>query len=541
MRFALEGLLPQDMLSASAPIRLVFSAQLVCVSVIGLFLICSLFIGEVFRRLQRDSNQFLNATGSMPGWVTAVSFLACNCGALEVIGLSGIASRYGVQAFHFYWIGAVPAMIVTGLILIPLYVKSGVRSVPEYLGLRFGAPVRALHGWVVLGSSALFAGLCLYSIAEVMHIAANWSLAASASIFACVVLTYLLRGGFLATVYNEIFQFCVMLAGLGPLLYLTRDRRSDAVELIGQRWHLWQATPLVSRDSSVDLVGVVIGLGVVISFSYWCTDFVLMQRALSARTLEAARRTPILAGFGKLLFSMIVVGPVVWMGGHLQHGTAGALDATSPLLMIQLYGPKLYSLGIAALVAGLVNGFASNVAAFSAVWTQEIYRVSICPNATEEQSVVVGRWSYVVCVVLSLAGAVATFGFEGLSDFTLVIFSMSLVPFFAILFVGLVTRRGFTDSAIWGVLCGILGCGLFQIAARQHWMRVGTALNIDFRSAILCFFVTSVICAAPRGRQIEAAANMALKPQSIAKVSRTLWLLSSLLAIACLALNLIWW
>jgi SSS family solute:Na+ symporter len=529
------------MLIGSSEALSAHSNQLRHVPVIVFFLICSLVVGEVFRRRQSDSNQFLNATGSMPGWVAAVSFLTCNCGALEIIGLSGIASRYGAQAFHFYWIGAIPAVIVTGLVLIPIYIKSGVRSVPEYLGLRFGAPVRALQSWIVLASTTLFAGLCLYGVAEVMHIAADWSLAMSTCTFAGVVLVYLLRGGFRATVYNEIFQFCVMLAGLGPLLYLSRDRRSNAAELIGQRWHVWQATPLVSGKASVDLIGVILGLGFVISFSYWCTDFVLMQRALSARTLEGARRAPILAGFGKLLFSMIVVAPVVWMSGRLQHGTAGALDTTAPLLMAQLYSPKLYSLGIAALVAGLVNGYASNVGAFSAIWTQEIYRISIQSSATQESSVAVGRWAYVVCVVLSVAGAIATFAFEGLSDFTLIIFSMSLVPFFGILVVGVLTRRGSTASAVGGVTCGMLACGLFQIAARHHWMRVGSALNTDFRSAILSFILTALICAGPRGRQIDELAKIPISSPTIPRISGTLWLLSSVLALACLALNVIWW
>jgi SSS family solute:Na+ symporter len=362
--------------------------------------------------------------------VASLSFLACNCGALEVVGLSGITARYGVQAFHFYWVGAIPAMVFMGLVLLPVYESNEVRSVPEYLGKRFGQGTRLLQACSLLVSTALFAGLCLYMVAQVMQVAAGWSLPVGAGVFAAVVLVYVLRGGFRATVYNEILQFVLMVAGMAPLLYFTHKHRPEAAAAIGQRWHVWQATPVLSGSSSVDLVGVVIGLGFVVSFSYWCTDFVLVQRALSATSLETARRVPIIAGFGKLVFSMLVVLPVLYADGSARIA-AGALDRTMPEMIVTLYGPKLFWLGIAALIAGLVNGFASNVAAFSAVWTQEIYRPVLRPGRSERHYIAIGRVAYAMCVMLSLGTAYLTLHFDGLR--------LHAVHFFAL-----------ADALLWG-------------------------------------------------------------------------------------------
>jgi SSS family solute:Na+ symporter len=499
------------------------------------FFIASVALAGLGARRQSSSNRFLNGTGTLPGWMAALSFLACNCGALEVVGLSGITARYGVQAFHFYWIGAIPAMIFMGIVLLPVYADNEVRSVPEYLGHRFGQGTRMLQACSLLLSTALFAGLCLYMAAEVMQIAAGWNWTAGAGVFAALVLIYVMRGGFHATVYNEIFQFGLMVAGLAPLLYFTRDQRPEAATALGQRWHVWQATPLLSGSSPVDLVGVVVGLGFVVSFSYWCTDFVLVQRALSAKTLEAARRVPILAGFGKLLFSILVVMPVLYAGGQPRMGP-GALDRTVPVMIMSLYGPKLFWLGIAALIAGLINGFASNVVAFSSLWTQEIYRTVLRPDRTERHYIEVGRAAYAVCVILSLGAVYLTLHFDGLTDFTLFIFTLSLTPFFGVVMVGVLTRRGNGTSAICGVCAGacVAVFGRFGPA----WLPSGSPLSRDFHSAIASFGVAVVICLI--GRPTDGSADRLIRVKS-SPVPGVLWVLITILVIACVGLNVWWW
>src|SRR5215469_12031842 len=272
---------------------------------------CTVLIAIWSHRRQRTSNDFLNETGNLPTWVATLSFLAANCGALEIVGLSGIAARYGVQAFHFYWIGAIPALVFVSFVALPTYHRSGVKSVPEFLGRRFGREVRLLNAAVLLGGTCLTAGVSLYAVAKILHLFAGWRFAACLVVTAAVAITNILTGGLRGTMRTEVLHFCLMVAGLSPMLYLSF--RFDGHHLNNDTtWtHLWQKTPLVSSHVPVDILGVVIGLGLIIGFSYWCTDFVLMQRALTAHSAISARKVPLYAGFGKLLFSFLVVMPVV--------------------------------------------------------------------------------------------------------------------------------------------------------------------------------------------------------------------------------------
>ena len=255
-----------------------------------------------------------------------------------------------MQAFHFYWIGTIPALIFLSLRMIPTYVQSGARSLPEYLGQRFGPKVRLLNAIAILIASALYTGISLYGLAEVTHITMNWPFLLAILIFGSIVLAYVLIGGFRATVYNEVLQFLFMFTGLLPLLYFSHKAHYGGRLHTGQDWHLWRQTPTVSSTSQLDLVGVLVGLGGAISFSYWCTDYGLVQGALTARDLESARKVPLIAGFGKLLFAIVVVVPVILMSGHIQGKPGTALDETSPALIATLYGPHLLRVGIAALI-----------------------------------------------------------------------------------------------------------------------------------------------------------------------------------------------
>ena len=426
-------------------------------ALIAAYFACTLFIAIRSFRKQRTSNDFLNETGNLPTWVATLSFLAANCGALEIVGLSGIAARYGVQAFHFYWIGAIPAMIFVSFAVLPVYQRSGVRSVPEYLERRFGRRLRLLNAAALLGSTCLTAGISLYALAVTLHVFAGWTFATCALVAAAVAMTNVLTGGLRGTMRTEILHFFLMVAGLLPMLYLSW--RVAGHHLAGgwsTRIHLWRATPLLSAKSPVDMVGVVLGLGVVIGFSYWCTDFLLMQRALTARSDEAARQVPLYAGFGKLLFSFLVVMPVLLAGQSLPSSGAGALDQTAAMLMRSLYDPRFLALGILALVASLMTGLGGNVSAFAALWTQEIYRSALRPHRSEQHYIFVGRMASVICIVLSLGGAYATLYFESLSEFMLAIFSLTLVPFFAVVITGVISRRATQAGAFAGALCGIV-------------------------------------------------------------------------------------
>jgi solute:Na+ symporter, SSS family len=515
-------------------------------TIVSLYCCVSICIAYASARFHRSSNDYLNATGALPTWVASISFLACNCGALEVLGLSGIAFRYGVQAFHFYWIGAIPALIFLSFVMIPAYLQSGARSMPEYFGQRFGPKVRLLNAFAILIASALYTGISLYGLAEVTHITMNWPFLLAILVFGSIVLAYVLIGGFRATVYNEVLQFLFMLAGLLPLLYFSHKAHYGGFIHAGQYWHMWRETPIVSSTSQLDLVGVLVGLGGVISFSYWCTDYGLVQRALTARDLESARKVPLIAGFGKLLFAIVVVVPVILMSGHIQAKPGAALDETSPALIATLYGRRLLGVGIAALIAGLLNSLAANISAFSSLWTGEIYRPFLSSERPESHYRNVGRVASISCVAIGIFVALWTRSFENLSAFVLLIFSLFVIPFFAVLLSGVISRRTTATSAVAGAGAGILAGGGIQLAFAERWLPSGSRLSANFHSAIVSFAAAALVCNA--GHLLSLLRRSPIQPVNIdamrptrPKASITVWCLAGTLLVVCVVANVLWW
>jgi SSS family solute:Na+ symporter len=319
------------------------SAELV---ILPLYFLVTILIGWWARRQSRSANAYLNASRSLPLWIVTAAYLAANCGALEIVGLSAMAAHYGVQAFHFYWIGAIPAMVFLAIWMMPVYRRSGVRSVPEYLDVRYGPNLRLLNAWVVATTMLLLAGISLYAMAQTLQAILGLTFVASISISAGVVLAYVLLGGIKATIYNEVFQLIVMIAGIAPVAW--HAFRSGAVAPAlrqGVSFHLWTGLPVASNAGPLDGIGVVFGLGFVLSFSYWCTDFVLMQRAFTARTEIAARQVPLWAGFGKLLFSFLVVVPGLAAVRLLPElGHTQRFDQALPAIMTFFYGPTMLGL-----------------------------------------------------------------------------------------------------------------------------------------------------------------------------------------------------
>ncbi len=506
---------------------------------------CTFLIAIWSHRKQRTSNDFLNETGNLPTWVATLSFLAANCGALEIVGLSGIAARYGVQAFNFYWIGAIPALVFVSFIVLPTYHRSGVKSVPEYLGRRFGREVRLLNAAVLLGGTCLTAGVSLYAVAEILHLFAGWSFLACILVAASVSTANILTGGLRATMRTEILHFFLMVAGLAPMLYLSfRSNRLHPNS--ATTWaHLWLKTPLISSHVRVDMVGVVVGLGLVIGFSYWCTDFVLMQRALTAPSALSARKVPLYAGFGKLLFSFLVVVPVVAAGKSASLSGNNNLDQTAALLMRALYDSRLWAAGVLAITASLMTGLSANVSAFASLWTQEIYRTFLRPHKTEQHYILMGRLSSIMCIFLSLIGAYATLQFESLSEFMLTIFSLTIVPFFAVVLHGIFSRKGSAASAISGALSGILMGAMMSVAYHLRLLPSGSELNANFYTAIVSFATSFVICTASTRPHSSSFGAPGVTSQPVTDVwtipiPSTLYLLGGVLLVSCVILNVLW-
>lgn len=508
----------------------------------------AILIGWLSRRQNPSANDYLNASRSLPLWIVVASFLSANCGALEIVGLSAMAAEYGVQAFHFYWIGAIPALIVLALWVMPAYSKSGIRSVPEYLELRFGPAARVLNAALTAVMTQLLASITLYAMAEVLQVILRLSFLQGLLIAASVVLTYVLLGGVRATIYNEAFQLLVILVGLAPLMVQTFRgiawrRPGDA-----SRWHVWKGMPLVSHHAPFDSIGVIVGLGFVLSFSYWCTDFVQIQRTLAARTDLDARQVPLWAGFGKLLFSLMVVVPglAAWRL-FPALGVRHRFDQTLPLMMSTFYGPALLSVGLTALAATLMSGFAANVSAFASVWTQDIYRSHLRRHETESHYYRMGQASLAVSVAVSVAGVFISFHFGNLMDEVQMIFSLFGVPFFAIFLLGLASRRTTLRGAMWGVGSGTAVAAVYHLCAWRHWFQYGSVMSTNFHVAICAFFTSlAVAWLASRPSQAKPAAELdllVLKRGDFRQgrhVGR-LWTLAASLLLACIALEVLFW
>ena len=505
----------------------------------------TILIGWFSRRAGASANSFLNATHSLPLPVVAISYLAANCGALDILGLNAAAAQYGVQAFHFYWVGAIPGLIFLSLWVMPVYRRSGIRSVPEYFENRYGPDVRLLNACVVALMRLFLGGINLYAMAQVLQAILGLSFLSGVLISGGVVLASVLLGGIRATMYNSVFQLGLMLIGLMPLvLHAAQGRTLQASIDGGMRSHLWAATPIASTNATLDVIGVVIGLGFVLSFGYWCTDFVLMQRAFAARTDRGARLVPVMSGFGKLFFSMFGVLPGLAAVAVIPgFGTSVRYDQALPLMMRTTYGPMMLGLGLTALVAGLMSGLAANISAFSAVWTQDIYRRSINITATESHYLWMGRSAYVVAALVGASTSYLTFLFGNLMEHIQLLFSIFTSPFWAIFLLGISAQRVNARGAIFGFTSGAL-MGLAHLTAfALGLIHYGSVMNMTFHGAIYSFTTALVVgLLASRGQTDERQRRILVLDPKIAFGAGTLpiWCLSAVLLAAAIMLNVYW-
>jgi SSS family solute:Na+ symporter len=518
-------------------------------SVLPLYFLATVFIGWLSRHKSLTANAFLSATGSLSLPIVVAAYLAANCGALEMVGLSALAAQYGAEAFHFYWIGAIPAMVFLALWMMPVYRASGVKSVPEYLDERYGSSVRLLYACIQAITMLLLAGISLYAIAQMLEVVFGWSFAGSVVISAGVVLLYTLLGGVRATIFNEVFQLGVMIAGLVPLsircIRIIHMLNSGSTEA---RNHLWRQLPAVAPSAQLDKFGVILGLGFVLSFGYWCTDFVLMQRAFAARTEADARQVPLWAGFGKLLFSGLVVLPGL-AAHHLLAGLGHTqrFDQALPALMKMLYGPAMLGLGLTALAASLMSGFAANISAFAAIWTEDIYRPYLHRSAPDRHYLNIGRAALIAATALSGLTSYFTFFFTDLMENVQLIFSVFGAPFWAIFFLGMTSRRTSSRGAMLGLITGILVALLHLAAIARGFLHYGSILTADFYGAVYAFSTTVLVAniidysssaiprPAPQNRLVFNWRAARTGPGVV-----KLWILSALLLTTCALLNWIW-
>jgi len=519
-------------------------ATLLGASILPVYIALSIWIG--WREQRRTSApNFLAANRSLPLWIVVTSMLATNCGALDVIGMSGLAAQYGVQAFHFYWIGAIPGMVFLAAVMLPVYVRSKARSLPEYLEYRFDKRVRLLNAWLLLITVTALAGIGIYAISRVLHAVFAWPLTAGVLLSASAVFVYTQLGGIRATIYNEVLQLAVIVIGLIPLLIYSRGPLSSSGLPPGSRYHLWTALPAVSPHSTLDEFGIIVGLGFVLSFSYWCTDFVQMQRALATRNMAESRMVPLLAGFGKLGFSLLVIVPALGASAASMVGKRTSFDETLPLLMATSYGPVLLGLGATALLASLMSSLGANVTAFSSLWIYEI-QPTLFPQIGSHNSTCSGRITLTVSVLLGIASSLVAFQFPSLMEYIQLLFSFFGAPFFAVFLAGVFSHRASATGALWGLSSGVIAAATFHALLVAGIFTLGSRLTASFYVAILAFSISLAVTFLVSRRVDAAPAKLSglvyewkfLRAEL--KESPAWWFLAASLLATCAALNYVW-
>jgi SSS family solute:Na+ symporter len=559
-------------------------------------------VGWGLRRLTQTSTDFFLSGRSLPPWITGLAFISANLGAQEVIGMGASGAKYGIATSHFYWVGAIPAMVFVGLFMMPFYYGSRARSVPEYLRLRFDEKTRTLNAVSFAVMTVFSSGVSMYAMGKLLNLLLGWSFDVSVLAAAVIVLAYVLLGGLTSAIYNEVLQFFLIVFGFAPLVALglhavggwegLSARLAEVATARGlpatAYTHTWSNLGDASRNPvGVEWFGLVMGLGFALSFGYWCTDFLVVQRAMAADSMTAARRTPLIAAVPKMLFPFLVILPgmiaLVLGAGHgggagqglvpakLAAGGAPLLDSAgrvvldydlaTPMMLVRLFPSGMLGLGLTALLASFMSGMAGNVTAFNTVWTYDIYQSHIRRGASDAHYLWMGRASTIGGVVLAVAAAYVAGAFNNIMDLLQLVFAFVNAPLFATFALGMFWRRTTGHGAFVGLLAGTLGAaihhGLTLPAGVQPGVKGGylgvlhtfpSELAQTFWTAIVawvtCFAVTIVVSLATRPRDPEELRGLvySLTPrpsdQALSWIARP-WVLAVVVLALTLALNLV--
>ncbi|MDZ4835864.1 MAG: sodium:solute symporter family protein [Candidatus Melainabacteria bacterium] len=441
------------------------NVQFIDYLVIGIYFSFVIGIGFQLKKQMVTSEDFFLAGHRIPTWVTGLAFLSANLGAIEVMGMAASAAQYGVVTAHFYWVGAIPAMVFLSLFMMPFYYGSKVRSVPEYLKRRFNEPTRAFNALSFAVMTILMSGINLYAMAKVFQILLHWDMNVSILLAAAVVLVYVFLGGLTSSIYNEVIQFFLIIFGLLPLSVLGLlhiggfDGLSQRITNMGMT-HLWRDMYSTANPLGVDWIGLLGGLGFVLSFGYWCTDFLVIQRALAAQNVRSAQRTPLVAAFPKIFFPFITVLPgllaLVILPPSLELGTKTDYDMAIPLMMGLMYPNGMLGLGLTALLASFMSGMAGNVTAFNTVFTFDIYQSYIAQNKSDKHYLWVGRIATAGGILVSILAAYLVMNFPTIMDYMQLIFSFFNAPLFATFALGMFWVRTTPKAAFIGLVCGTI-------------------------------------------------------------------------------------
>ena len=530
-------------------------------AVMAIYFVVVLGVGWILRRVMRTSSDFFLSGRSLPAWITGIAFISANLGAQEVIGMGASGAKYGIMTSHFYWVGAIPAMVFVGLFMMPFYYGSRARSVPEYLRLRFDEKTRTLNAVSFAAMTVFSSGVSMYAMGKLFNLLLGWSFDVSILVSALIVLSYVLLGGLTSAIYNEVLQFFLIVFGFVPLVWLGMDAVGGWDGLSARLAEVSTARGLpadaytsawanvgdaAQNPVGVEWFGLVMGLGFVLSFGYWCTDFLVVQRAMAAESMTAARRTPLIAAVPKMLFPFLVILPgmiALVLAAEHAGGTGQGLipakltaagtplldsagrmvldyDLATPMMLVQLFPAGMLGLGLTALLASFMSGMAGNVTAFNTVWTYDIYQSHIRRGASDAHYLMMGRIATVGGIVLAIGAAYLASAFNNIMDLLQLVFAFVNAPLFATFALGMFWRRSTGHGAFTGLLSGTIAAaihhGLTLPAGAHPGVKGGffgalhtypSELAQTFWTAIIawttCLVVTILVSLATRPRPDE--------------------------------------
>ncbi|HEY6448043.1 MAG TPA: sodium:solute symporter family protein [Acidobacteriaceae bacterium] len=504
------------------------------IAVIAIYFGIVIYIGFYLKGTSNTSEEFFMAGREMTAWIAGLSFVSANLGSLELMGWAGSAYQYGILATHWYWIGAIPAMLFLGIVMMPFYYISKVNSVPGYLALRFGEATRGLSAVCFALMTVLMSGINMYAMAVVMKVVLGWNLSFSIWISSITVAIYVALGGLRSAIFNEVLQFLLIWLGalLIPILGLveaggwTNLKHQIAARMgSGDYTHLWSTTAHF-RDNPMGIhwTGIVFGLGLVISFGYWTTDFLVVQRVLSAHNLRAARMSPIIGAAFKMCVPFIVILPGLLalsvLPFHLVPANVAAAtgqpsyNEVLPLMLVRYCGPGLLGLGVTALIAGFMSGMAGNVSAFATVWTYDLYGAFMNKKASDSHYVAMGRWCTFIGVLISVGTAYIVQHAASIMDYVQALFSFFIAPLFGTVILGMLWKRATKAGGFWGLLSGtVTAIGLWGWVEHDPSALRYVALSPDAKamaadmyralwSWIVCVIVTVVVSLMTKPRPV---------------------------------------
>jgi len=542
-------------------------------TIIVVYFFLVLGMGFYLKRFTRSEEDFFLAGRKNSSWVAGLAFLSANLGALELMGMTGNTFQYGMFVAHFYWVGAIPAMIFLGIFMMPFYYSGKIKSIPGYLKLRYDEKTRVLNGISFGVMTILVSGINLYAMALVLRTFLGWNWDMSMWVSAVTVALYVTLSGLMSAIFTEIIQFFLIWFGLFLVSVFGIVEIGSVKEIMARVpesfSRLWSTSGDPTQNGMmVTWGGIVLGLGFVLSFGYWTTDFLVVQRAFSAKDLRSARMTPIIASFFKMGLPFIVI-----LGGLIalalsrdpasgfqliQDGGRMNYDSALPLLIARYYPPGLIGLGVTALLAGFMAGQAGNISAFNTVWTYDIYHSVIRKDASPAHLLWMGRMATIVGIVFSVLTAYWVRSFPSIMDYMQAIFSWVNAPLFATMLLGMFLKWITPNGAFWGLITGMGSSFTLFLAVKFQWIEaklitlspVASEMAANFWRAwwawLICFVVTIVVSFFTKKKPEAELVGLVkgLTPATVGKPVPLLrkpefWAVIAVLVVV--ALNIIFW